>query len=360
MYICMCRSVLQRFFKEWRQKRAYRTFWKGVKGLQKIFLGQLARMRLRAYLEAVQDLLDSSPSPHERVHCKSNERLLYGIRYLTADRLSCGTMCLSVEGAGAEVDIGRPPGHLFRLYPRANRAVPRGQAAGLPFGSNQQGTRPDSRSAFAVKCVVTHPSNQVGIGQNARALLPKLKKKVVYPEIEEVIERIRAKHRPRAGPLRTAVSNQNSGISWFRSTSSSGGAAEPLSAASGALSSPSSWAGESSVLAVGGSGNSVSTLESVLPSSAGLTIGELQHHLVLARQGGEDVVSLVSCKSTARSVNIRCMHAASIITPHGLYMPLLYPNLFLLPAATKPCSGSPLVSRQTEPCSACSAAQCSL
>lgn len=253
------------------------------------------RVRLRGLVEAAQARLDSQLSPAERLHYKSNEKVLFGIRYLTIHRLSSGTMCLSIEASGAHVDIGRPPGHLFRLRPRASRAAPKGEILSRALEAGQQQSRPGSQQQRSLS------SNHLSGAErpNSRSPLLRLKTTVVYPEIETVIETLRAKHRPRVKATNLPVPNRNSGISWFKSPPSVSSAGSPSSPSGPAVVADGCAEGSvSSTIALGG--GSECTLASAQPSASHLDMGELQHHLMLARQRGEDVVSLISQKSAAR------------------------------------------------------------
>ena len=90
-------TTVQQCIKKWYARRKYSKFFKGIRGLERIFRGQICRKRLRKYFSKIQTKLDSNPEYDDRIHMTENEKMK--IQYENIERLCSGTTCISANEA---------------------------------------------------------------------------------------------------------------------------------------------------------------------------------------------------------------------------------------------------------------------
>ena len=90
-------DTIIRFLRQWRQKRAYNIFWNGMKSLKRIFIGQVARLRLRKYIDKMQKILDNDKSRESCTQLQLHPDVIYGVNWFDIDRLDCSVICLTSD-----------------------------------------------------------------------------------------------------------------------------------------------------------------------------------------------------------------------------------------------------------------------
>ena len=88
-------STIQHCIVKWYARRSFSKFFKGIRGLERIFRGQIVRKRLRKYFTAIQIKLDRNIDEEERIDMTMNEKMKINYQYV--ERLCCGTTCISAE-----------------------------------------------------------------------------------------------------------------------------------------------------------------------------------------------------------------------------------------------------------------------
>lgn len=88
-------TTVQNCVKKWYARKNFNKFFKGIRGLERIFRGQICRKRIRKYFSKIQSKLDNNPSDEERAQMTKVERMK--IDYERIERLCCGTTCISSE-----------------------------------------------------------------------------------------------------------------------------------------------------------------------------------------------------------------------------------------------------------------------
>jgi hypothetical protein len=88
-------TTVQHCITKWFARRKFGKFFKGIRGLERIFRGQITRKRLRKYFSKIQTKLDSNPDEVERIEMTKLEKMK--IQYEHIERLCSGTTCISAE-----------------------------------------------------------------------------------------------------------------------------------------------------------------------------------------------------------------------------------------------------------------------
>lgn len=124
--------TVQTACKKWLCRVKYNRFFKGVRGLERVFRGQLTRTRLRKYVLGLQEYLDENPTLDSRTQKYRQERRRMSINIEIVNRICCGTTCISSEeyilGTTSLNSVGSP----LRMKSRTERKSKAGPSSMLP------------------------------------------------------------------------------------------------------------------------------------------------------------------------------------------------------------------------------------
>jgi tetratricopeptide (TPR) repeat protein len=117
--------IIQNNITHWRRSRKFSVFLSGIATLKRIVRGQMCRIRLRNHLNKVQEILDNDPSINERQKLQDNEKYFVGINFLNVGRISSGIVCSTADEGRYDLSQNSTANNVLSLKSRKIRITPK-------------------------------------------------------------------------------------------------------------------------------------------------------------------------------------------------------------------------------------------